>query len=134
MENVESRVIVDSNILINFLRGKKEDVELIRALSVEKILGTTDINAFELYYGAYKSSKQNEELAGAKGLLNSLFLVSTTEDSMEMAGKIVATLEKKGKSIEMRDLFIGAICLTNSFPLLTKNKKHFENIEGLVLV
>lgn len=134
MENVESRIIVDSNILINFLRGRKEEVELIKSLASEKILGTTDVNAFELYYGAYKSSRQDEELAAVKGLLNSLFLVSTNEDSMEIAGKVMVNLEKRGKSIDMRDLFIGAICLTNSFPLLTKNKKHFENIEGLTLI
>lgn len=134
MENVESRIIVDSNILINFLRGREEEVELVKSLASEKILGTTDVNAFELYYGAYKSGRQDEELAAVKGLLNSLFLVSTNEDSMEIAGKIMVNLEKRGKSIDMRDLFIGAICLTNSFPLLTKNKKHFENIEGLTLI
>ncbi len=134
MENVESRIIVDSNVLINFLRGRKDDIELIRKLASEKILGTTDINAFELYYGAYKSNRQDESLALAKGLLNSLFLVSTNEDSMEIAAKVMADMEKKGKTIDMRDMFIGAICLTNSLSLLTHNKKHFENIEGLVLV
>ena len=134
MENMETRVIVDSDILVNFLRGKAEEIELIRKLSAEKILGTTDINAFELYHGAYKSDKQDENLAAAKGLLNSLFLVNTSEDCMEMAAKIIADLEKKGQVMEIRDLFIGSICLVNSFPLLTKNKKHFENIKGLVLV
>ncbi len=134
MENVESRVIVDSNILINFLRGKTEDVEFLNKLSKENILGTTDINAFELYYGAYKGSKQDENLAATKGLLNSLFLIGTSEDSMEIAAKLIIDLEANGRAIDMRDLFIAAMCLTNALPLLTKNKKHFENIEGLKLV
>ena len=134
MEDVENRIVVDSNILINFLRGKPEDVELLNSLSKESILGTTDINAFELYYGAYKSSRQDENLAAAKGLLNSLFLIGTGEDSMEIAAKLITNLETEGRTIDMRDLFIAAICLTNALPLLTKNKKHFENIQGLKLV
>ncbi len=134
MEKLENRIIIDTNVLVNFLRKKPEEAEFLLKLRDSSILGTTDINAFELYYGAYKSIKQDENLAAAKGLLNSLFLVSTSEDSMEIAGKIITDLEKKGKAIDMRDLFIASICLINSLKLLTKNKKHFENIEGLVLV
>ena len=134
MENMENRIIVDTNVLIGFLRKNHDDIELLLKLKDSNILGTTDINAFELYYGAYKSSKHVESLASAKGLINSLFLVGTNEDSMEIAAKVISTLEKKGKAIGMRDLFIASICLTNSFKLATRNKKHFENIDGLALI
>lgn len=134
MENMEDRIVVDSDILVNFLRNKEKEVELLKKMSEEVTLATTDINAFELYYGAYKSSRQDENLAATKGLLNSLLLLSTSEDSMEMAGMIITDLEKKGKAIEIRDLLIGSICLTNSLTLLTSNKRHFENMEGLKII
>jgi len=131
---MENRIIADTDVLINFMRGKREETGLITKLSKEDVLGTTDINAFELYYGAYKSSRQDENLAATKGLLNSIFLVSTSEDSMEMAAKIIVDLEKRGKLIDIKDLLIASICLTNSFSLLTNNKRNFENVEGLKLV
>ncbi len=134
MENMEGRIVVDSDILVSFLRNKKEEVELLKEMSRQATLATTDINAFELYYGAYKSSKQDENLAATKGLLNSLLLLSTSEDSMEMAGKIITDLEKRGKPIEIRDLLIGSICLTNSNALLTGNRRRFENMEGLKII
>lgn len=131
---MENTIIVDSDILIDLIREVPEVVEQIKKLEVESELGTTDINVFELYLGAYKSHKKEKELASVKGALNALFLTSTDEDSMEMAAKIITDLEKEGKIIPLRDLFIGAICLTNSFKLFTRNKKHFERIEGLKLL
>lgn len=128
------KIIVDSDILIDLIREVPGTVERIKQLEAENELGTTDINAFELYWGAYKSHNKEKELASVKGALNTLFLASTNEDSMEMAAKIISDLEKKGKMIALRDLFIGGICLTNSFKLFTRNKKHFENIEGLKLL
>lgn len=128
------KIIVDSDVLIDFLKNIPQTIEKIKELKEDNELGTTDINAFELYLGAYKSKKQEKELADVKGLLNTLFLSSTNEDSMEIAAKILSDLEKKGRPIALRDLFIGAICLTNSFRILTRNKKHFENIEGLELI
>lgn len=127
-------IIVDSDILIDLMREVPETVDKIKQLETENELGTTDINIFELYWGAYKSKRQEKELASIKGILSTLFLTSTNKDSMEMAAKIMADLEKKGKIISLRDLFIGSICLTNSFKLFTRNKKHFEKLEGLKLL
>ncbi len=130
---MENKIIIDSDVLIDFLRtGEKSS--LLSNLQEANDIGTTDINAFALYYGAFKSKKQDENLAATKGLLNSLFLASTSEDSMEIAAKVISDLERMGKAIDMRDLFIASICLTNSFKLLTNNRKHFENISGLVLL
>ncbi|MEM4311923.1 MAG: hypothetical protein QXX95_05995 [Nitrososphaerales archaeon] len=63
-------------------------VEKIRNFEIQNELGTTDINTFELYWGAYKSRYQEKEVASAKGVLNSLFLASTSEDVMETAAKL----------------------------------------------
>ncbi|MBI2084579.1 MAG: type II toxin-antitoxin system VapC family toxin [Candidatus Aenigmarchaeota archaeon] len=128
------KIIIDSDVLIDFLKSVPQATEKIKELEEDNELGTTDINAFELYLGAYKSKKQEKELADVKGLLNTLFLSSADEDSMEIAAKILSDLEKRGKPLALRDLFIGSICLTNSFKLFTRNKKHFESIEGLELV
>ena len=94
MENVEGGLIVDTDILIDLLRKKDYAVLLIEKLEEEIYLATSAINAFELYRGAYKSQNQEKNLASVKGLLNSLLILNTDEDSMEIAGKITAQQNK----------------------------------------
>jgi hypothetical protein len=43
-------------------------------------------------------------------------------------------LARKGVSIGMVDSLIAGIALVNNLPVLTRNRKHFENVEGLRLV
>ncbi|KFI34647.1 hypothetical protein HY00_10865 [Peptococcaceae bacterium SCADC1_2_3] len=91
---MEGGLIVDTDILIDLLRKKDYAVLLIEKLEEEIYLATSAINAFELYRGAYKSQNQEKNLASVKGLLNSLLILNTDEDSMEIAGKITAQQNK----------------------------------------
>ncbi len=131
MENVEGGLTVDTDILIDLLRKKDYAVSLIKKFEDEVELVTSAINAFELYRGAYKSQNQEENLASVKGILNSLRILNTDEDSMEMAGKITARLECDGNMMDIRDLLIASIAMVNGFGVLTNNVGHFNKIEHL---
>ena len=134
MGNVEDGLIVDTDILIDLLRKKDYAVSLIKKLEDGVELATSAINAFELYRGAYKSRNQEKNLASVKGLLNSLRILNTDEDSMEIAGKITASLERDGNMMDIRDLLIASIALVNSFGVLTNNVSHFNKIKYLNVV
>ncbi|MBU4221506.1 MAG: type II toxin-antitoxin system VapC family toxin [Euryarchaeota archaeon] len=127
-------IVVDSDILIDLLREKDEAVKKIKELEKNEELATTDINVFELYYGAYKSNKKDKNLSSTRGLLKNLTLLHTTEEAMETGGRIYSDMKAKGKSIDIRDVLIAAITLQNGASLLTRNREHFERIEELVLV
>jgi len=131
---VEDGLIVDTDILIDLLRKKDYAVSLVKKFEEESELATSAINAFELYRGAYKSRNQEKNLASVKGLLNSLHVLNTDEDSMEMAGKITASLEHDGNMIDIRDLLIASIALVNGFGILTNNVAHFKRIKHLKVV
>jgi len=122
---------VDTDILVDLLRKKDYAVSLIMKFEDEVELATSAINAFELYRGAYKSQNQEENLASVKGILNSLRILNTDEDSMEMAGKITARLECDGNMMDIRDLLIASIAMVNGFGVLTNNVGHFNKIEHL---
>ena len=134
MGNVEDGLIVDTDILIDLLRKKDYAVSLIKKLEDGVELATSAINAFELYRGAYKSRNQEKNLASVKGLLNSLRILNTDEDSMEIAGKITASLERDGNMMDIRDLLIASIALVNGFGVLTNNVGHFNKIKHLRVV
>ena len=131
---MEDGLIVDTDILIDLLREKDYAVSLIKKLEYEMELATSAINAFELYRGAYKSQNQEKNLASVKGLLNSLCMLNTDEDSMEIAGKITARLERDGNMIDIRDLLIASIALVNGFGVLTNNVRHFNRVPHLRVV
>ena len=121
---MEDGLIVDTDILIDLLRKKGYAVSLIKKLEDKVELATSAINVFELYRGAYKSRNQEKNLASVKGLLNSLRILNTDEDSMEIAGKITASLERTGNMMDIRD----------GFGVLTNNVGHFNKIKHLKVV
>ncbi len=127
-------IVVDSDILIDLLRKKDDAVKKIRELEKDEELATTDINVFELYFGAYNSNKKDKNLSSTRGLLKNLTLLHTTEEAMETGGRIYSDMKAKGKPIDIRDVFIAAITLQNGASLLTRNREHFERIEELVQV
>lgn len=131
---MEDKICLDTDFLVNFLRNRKEEVEFIRENEVDKDLATTYINLFELYHGAYKSSEKQNNLQAILELTNRIEILNFSNDPVKKAGEILVKLEKEGKSIEFRDLFIGTIALVNNFAVKTKNIKHFNRIEGLIIL
>ncbi len=127
-------IVVDTDVLIDLLREKDDAVKKIRELEKNEELATTDINVFELYFGAYNSNKKDKNLSSTRGLLKNLTLLHTTEEAMETGGRIYSDMKAKGKSIDIRDVLIAAITLQNGASLLTRNREHFERMEELVLV
>lgn len=130
-----TKIIIDTDILIDLLRNKKETVAFINGLEEKKvILTTTVINAFELYYGAHKSRQPQKNLHATKKLLSRLVVLPLTTRSAQKTGHIYAQLEKKGQSIGLRDTIIGAIAVTREFSIATRNIEHFEKIENLKII
>jgi len=130
-----TRVVIDTDILIDLLRNVKEVLEFISDMERKGyILSTTIINAFELFNGAYRSKKQSENLASTRKLLERLIILGMSLKSAENAGRIYAELETKGQPIGLRDAMVGAITLTRGSTLATRNIEHLQRIPGLTLI
>jgi tRNA(fMet)-specific endonuclease VapC len=130
-----NRTIIDTDILIDFLRNRKEAVAFVTQLEEKKtLLSTTAINAFELYYGAHKSRQSVQTLQSTKKLLDRLVLLPLTSRSAQRAGHIYAELELEGQPIGLRDTFIAAIALTRKCSVATRNTEHFKKVKGLTVI
>lgn len=130
---MEAKIVLDTSILVDFTRNRGDAVSLVKSLSEKYEVCTTDINIFELFYGAYLSNQAGKNVASVKGIVGTIQVFSTTPESMEIAAKILADLDKKGKKIEIKDILVVGICLFNSCAIATKNKEHFERM-GVKLV
>ncbi len=118
--------VLDTNIIIELVRGNKEIIELLK--DVDKEYYITSITKFEILVGVPKE----EELFW----INFFPTLDFDSKAAEIAASIFKQLEKQGKLIELKNLFIGAVCIANNLPLLTLNKKHFERLKefGLELI
>jgi len=130
MEEVETSVVLDTDVLVSDLRGK---TSILRELE-GKDPATTVVNAFELFHGAYKSRESSANLSATRGLLGSLRLVGLSVKAAERAGEVLAQAQKSGQAIEIRDLLVGCIAREEGLSLVTHNVKHFRKIPGLTVV
>jgi predicted nucleic acid-binding protein len=55
-------------------------------------------------------------------------------DANAIAVNINNDLKRTSNPIDIADLFIAAIAIQNNLPIATLNKRHFERIQGLLLV
>jgi tRNA(fMet)-specific endonuclease VapC len=93
-------------------------------------LQTSAISCFELLSGA-REGKRGEN---TRRLVAATPVLPLTRQAAEQAAAIRQKLERKGASIGMADSLIAGIALANGLPLLTRNRKHFEKVEGLELL
>ncbi len=128
------KICLETDFLVNFLRGKEEAHEYIEKKEETHNLATTTINAFELYHGAYKSQKSEQNVNQTEELLNRLTILELSLKSAREAGKNLAELESQGDKIDFRDLLIGTIAKRNGYPIKTGNKKHFKRVPELEIL
>lgn len=122
--------VLDSDLLVAILRGKEAIKEVIERLDTEKI-AITSISAFELYFGAFKSERAEENAKEVSDLISIYDILPFDGDVSGVAGRIYVDLQKQGKDIGIRDVMIAAICLINDAILVTRNVTHYSRIEGL---
>jgi tRNA(fMet)-specific endonuclease VapC len=123
-------IVADSDVLIDFLRGQGKGAERVAAELQSRALVTTSISAFELHSGV-RSAKQRKS---ADAVLNAIPILPFGAQDASTAATIRKALDSTGQTIGMADIMIAAICLTNGCPLLTRNVKHFDRVEGLQVV
>jgi len=125
-----SRILVDTSVIIEFLRKQKKPESLLWELK-EKYEGIyiSAITVFELFAGATDERKRSDIIS----LLHWLETMEFTEELGELSGKIYIEMKKKNKVIEFRDIFIGATAIFYSLELATLNEKHFKNIPDIDL-
>jgi predicted nucleic acid-binding protein len=114
------------------LRNDKKAIEQIEKYEKEQAsLSTTSVNLFELYYGAFNFKHTKENLELIEELTENFEILDFSKKSAFNAGKIMSQLKKSGQPLDIKDIFIAAIAISNNFTLKTNNVKHFEKIEGL---
>ena len=124
-------VCLDTDIIIDFLKKRDYAVKKIKNLQDKEIkLSTTTVNTFELFKGAEKSGNL-EAFNTLNQIFSNISIYDFNFESSKKAAEIFEKLKSKGELLDLADIMIAAIAITNSEILLTRNTKHFNRISEL---
>jgi len=121
---MNKKYILDSDILIYFLKGKQDIVERIIFLPKDDLY-ITIINYTELLYGIYNSNKIAQNKEKILPFLEKFKILQFNKNSSEIFAKLKAKLKKQGNTIADMDLMIASIAIANKAILFTNNNKAF---------
>ena len=124
------KYILDTNICIYWLKGNSQ-IETRAMFAGFNTISISFITLSELYYGAYKSQRVNENLGVIKTLEQKLTVIESDALICAAFGKIKSSLENQGKTIDDADIFIAACAVATETTLVTNNEKHFKRIKKL---
>jgi predicted nucleic acid-binding protein len=115
------KLLLDTSVLIDVLRGRKDRKLLLRRLIGEgHSLSTTVLNVAELYAGM-----RAEEEARTQEFLGGLECVELRASAARLAGRLKRTWQKKGRTLTIADTIIAAVAIEERCVLLTDNRKDF---------
>lgn len=124
-------ICLDTSILIDYFRKtKKENSVLFKLTNENYSFAVSIVTKFEIYCGC----KSEEQLVFWNKLFEKFTILPFDDICSDEAIDIYQTLKAKNKLIEMPDIFIGATAKAYGLKIATKNRKHFERIEGLLLL
>lgn len=121
-------VIVDTDVLINYLKNKPQAVADLSQIGWDEVL-VTSMTVMELYKGV----RNKQELDELKQFLQGLEIAVADEEAGRLAMQWAEQYCLSHAPIDIPDLTNGAIAVLEGLKLHTDNKKHFRHLPGLRL-
>lgn len=128
MEN--KMILVDTSILIElFRKSNKQNATLIQLIRLGHSFCISAVTEYEIYIGTTL-----KHIDFWNQFLNRIPVLPFDKNAAKIAVEINKELKRKRKLIDTADLFIAATALSQNLPFATLNRKHFENIDSLILI
>jgi tRNA(fMet)-specific endonuclease VapC len=122
--------LVDTDWAVHWLHGNERVRKRIEELRGEG-LALSVVSLAELWEGIHYSRDPLQSEHGLNDFLRRVSFVSVDEETCRLFGKERGRLRAAGKRVADFDLIIGVTARQHELTLLTNNRRHFENIEGL---
>ena len=115
------RLLLDTSVLIDVLRARKDRRRLLAHLLREgHTLTTSVLSIAELYAGM----RAGEEIP-TEAFLVGLEYVELHESAAKLAGKLKREWQSRGKTLTLSDTIIAAIAIESGSTLLTDDRRDF---------
>jgi tRNA(fMet)-specific endonuclease VapC len=122
--------LVDTDWAVHWLHGHQRIRQRMEELR-GRGLALSAVSLAELWEGVHYSRDPLQSEHGLNDFLRRVSFVSIDEETCKLFGKERGRLRAAGKRVADFDLIIGVTARRHDLTLLTNNRRHFENIEGL---
>jgi tRNA(fMet)-specific endonuclease VapC len=125
------RYLLDANAIIALLNDTTSPIARRVRRHAPRDFGVSAVVIHELYYGAFKSQRVEENVARVDALQFSV--LEFDEEDARQAGQIRAQLASKGTPIGPYDVLIAGQAKARELTLVTHNTTEFQRVPGLML-
>lgn len=126
-------IIVDTDVT-SYLLKEDSRAELYRP----HLFGLPKIISFmtlaELRRWELQNNWGERRVKQAREFLDGYSVIYADENLCEIWAEIKSDARRKGRPIETADAWVAAVALMFDVPLVTHNRKHFQNIDGLRII
>ena len=126
--SMNGKAALDSNAIVRILNGKLD----LPSLGIEGLL-VPIIAAGEMFFGVHKSMRVSINRMRLMSFMDCVTILPVDIQIAERYGQIKAQLRRIGKPIPENDIWIAATAMRHRLPLVA-NDKHFDFVEGLVVI
>jgi len=120
------KVILDTNILIEILKGDQKTIQIVKQFDRHCI---STITAMEIYFGALNK----KELIKLKQFISLFDVIALNETISNLATNLVYSYAKS-HTLDIPDALIASTSIFINTPLFTYNKKDFKYINDIELI
>jgi len=115
--------LLDSNIVIDYLRGRERAISFIEKIYLPKI---SVVTVGEVYQGALNQ----REFQRTKDILGAFHVINISEKISIQAVELIAKYHLSS-GLFFLDALVASTALENNLTLITANLKHFKMIKEL---
>src|SRR4030043_1442146 len=120
-----SKYLLDSDIIIWHLRGRKEITEMLKTLQGAGLPACSAISVLEVQLGV----KTKDEEGTTNRFLESLKVFDLNTEIAKIAAGLIREHRMKGVTMDIPDAVIASTCIMYDLILVTYNRKHYPITE-----
>lgn len=125
------RYLLDANAVIALLNDTTSPIARRLRRHAPRDIGVSAVVIHELYYGAYKSQRIEQNVGRVDGL--QFPVLEFDQDDARHAGEIRAQLASMGMPIGPYDVLIAGQARARELTLVTHNTTEFTRVSGLMV-
>lgn len=126
-------IVVDTDIVSYiFKKDTRSDLYHPHLTQIPKFISF--MTFAELQRWKLQRSWANTKSEKFEELLSDFGVIQSDEELCKVWARITNDSFKKGKPINVADAWVAAVAVMFDIPLVTHNRKHFENVENLKIV
>jgi tRNA(fMet)-specific endonuclease VapC len=99
-----------------------------------RTLALSFITVGELLFGAFWRDWGERRIADLQRRLYAAFVLPLDHETTVVYARLKTRLRKEGQILADNDLWIAALAVRHSVPLVSNNRAHFDRVSDLVLI